>query len=321
MFGQSEPESSDGFGHNRFLEKQNALEEDKQNSMDVEKALQLSRELGTELSRELKNAAVVFADSIVPGFIKRMMNQRVYHNMAVDVDEKQNKAHEDVVATIKQHKLHFKAEAKKRNLLKARNRAHSILETETKKELGGAKVMKEAAIVADYMERRTKQLEEVQSAIDAHVQEMKAKMESELVQRRAFNLSHWSEQGAILHDEALSVSKQRMLHMRQKFNEPFDIARTDWADRTLSRAKLQVFDQGNPPSTFSNFGGIFSVNNSPDSRAASDVHLFNSLDTFQSFERASHELLDAQGQTASMQVLYDALNLESNQQDEGKSAI
>ena len=46
--------------------------------MDAEKALQLSKELGAELSRELKNAAAVFADSIVPGFIKRLLNQKVY---------------------------------------------------------------------------------------------------------------------------------------------------------------------------------------------------------------------------------------------------
>ena len=321
MFGGGGEGANEAFGQNRFAEKQAALEEDKNNSMDAERALELSKELSAELSKELKNAAAVFADSIVPGFIRRLMNQKVYHKLAKDVEEKQNQEHENVVATIMLQKSHYKSEAKKRNQLKARNRAHSVLETEAKKELEEAKAVKQMAQVVDYKERRARQLEEVQSSIDVHVNEMRARMEAELIARRAFNLSHWSEQAAVLHDEAVDASQRKAEGMRQKFRDPIEIATSDWQDRDLSRAKLQVEGEGvSSPVKSSKFGGLFGVNTSPDARAPADVHLFSSRDAYRGFEQANLELFDAQGQSASIQALYDALNLDGLQQQEGRSA-
>ena len=319
MFGGAE-ESSDGYGRNRFLEKQDALEEDKQNSMDAEKALQLSKELGAELSRELKNAAAVFADSIVPGFIKRLLNQKVYQKMVIDVEGKQDRDHDNVVATIDEHRVRHKSEMRMRKKLKARNRADSILGTETKKELAEAKVAKQDAMVADYKERRSRQLEQIQFAIDTHVHELRAKMESELVRRRAYNLSHWSEQAALLHEEALVASRTKADQMQAEFRKPIDVAYSDWNDRDLSRTKLQVEGEGiSSPIKSTKFGGLFGSNySSSDLRVPSDLHLFSSRNSYQAYDRAKLELIDTDGEATQMQSLYDALQLDTREHDDGK---
>lgn len=312
MFGGGGDEAPSNFGENRFAEKQAALQDDKNNSMDLEKAQALGRELATEVSRELTNTAKVFAESLVPPFLKRFMNRKVYGDMVEKVESKQDKYLKDVGRAVSKQKADHKEEKKGRKQLKQRNRQASLLATETNKELEAARLAREEAIKQDYHDRRERQLAEVQAAIDAHVTEVKRKVEQDLLAKRAYNLKHWSQQSRELHDEAVANNQSRREWELEKSRGNVRDAYEDWAERDLTRAKTQVIASLNSPQVGDKrVGGLFALSPSGprDNQLedVADVHLFDSRDADGRFENENMGMQLAVAEEKRSRALFDAL--------------
>ena len=320
MFGSTQEEDGN-FGENRFQEKQAALEEDKNNSVDATRALELSRELAKELSKELRNVASTFRENLVPGFIRRFLNRKTYNEMTQDVERKQDRYFLHVNSTIQEHKAYHEEKMGQRRQLKAKNRQQDMLESEGKKDIAADKAQREEVKAQEYLDRRTKQLDEVQSVIDAHVGDIKSRAEADLLAKRAYNLSRWTEQSRLLLDEAVSNKKAKLDSMHRILHGPIEEGYSDWADRELSRAKLQVEAEGvTSPDAKAQHRGLFGEHYDVESRGGkvgmADVHSFSSDGAYHGYEANVVEFDDVKSQAERLQTLYNALSAESLVQDD-----
>lgn len=321
MLGSTQ-EDAGNFGVSRFQEKQAALEEDKNNSVDAERALELSRELAKELSKELRNVASTFRENLVPGFIRRFLNRKTYNEMTQDVERKQDGYFLHVNSTIQEHKAYHEEKMGQRKLLKSKNRQQDMLGSEGKKDIAADKAQREEVKAQEYLDRRTKQLDEVQSVIDAHVGDIKSRAEADLLAKRAYNLSRWTEQSRLLLDEAVSNKKAKLDSMHRILHGPIEEGYSDWADRELSRAKLQVEAEGvTSPDAKAQHKGLFGEHYDDESRGGkvgmADVHSSSSdSSAYHGYEADVVEFDDVKSQAERLQTLYNALSAESLVQDD-----
>lgn len=239
LFGGNE-ESADSFGDNRLAEKMSALEEDKNSSIDRDRAIQLSKELAAELSKELKNASSVFAASIVPGFIRRFQNQKVHHQLALDLEVNHQSYHTNVISAIKVNKKHRKNELRRKNVLKARNMASSILGSEAKKEIEYAEAQKDGEAKQAYIDRRSEQLQQVQREIDMQMAERLKSIQFDVLEKRRSNLTYWTQQAEAEHKNSIELNHRKVKFKRDGTDESLILSYFDWQNRDLTRSKLQL---------------------------------------------------------------------------------
>jgi len=327
MFGGGGKDEDGGnFGASNFKEKQAALEQDKMNSMDMEKAAALSKELANQLKQELANTAKDLSQSLIPGFIRRYRAKKVSQLQIAESEQRSVNMAQSVKKIIKAEKSSHKEEVKVRKKLKRRNREVEILLAPNKEEKAIAEQLVKEAAILDYKERRAKQLAEVQDEIDRQVRELREKNERELLERRAFNLVHWKKQSELLHEEAVQNNEQKRGEQLNRFRKAIDRTYDEWANRDLSRAKLQVEPDhlsdpiGLPgheqlgifgiPMGEGAYEGMYENSGHQPGLDDNDVHVFHS-EPNTDFEMATIDMYDATTEEARVERLYSALKEDS----------
>jgi len=321
------PAENSNFGKDRLAEKAADLEELKANSMDAEKFQQLAKEASAELRKELKSTAKQLVSSLTPGFIQRMMSKKIHSERIVKQISSNTYAKEDIakkLVEVKKATKKAKKDAKKLRAAIQKRGVDQIGAVEEKKQFKAAEAKK---LEDDYIARRDAQLSEVQAVIDKKVREMKEEEARNLLEKRKYNLKHWTQVAHDAHLEAVETNKRVHVEKTRSYRKQMDNLYDEWADRDVSRLQMQV--EG--PSLSAPIGlpggelGIFGVPmgdgeyhgrfEGAGHRAGlddHDVHVFDAAPNTE-YEDNNIKLNDSVSEQLRKQALYDSLNGNSRE--------
>ena len=323
----SPPEAAN-FGTNRFLEKQADLEAYKENDMDLDKMKKLAAEARKEIANELKSTAKQLIEGLTPSFITRMMAKKIHGERIVTQVANATTYKTEIDLKLIEIKKATKKANKERKKLKESNIARGILQTGAVEEKQKFKAIAVKQMAEDYVARRALQLSEVQAVIDKKVTLMKEAEAKALLEKRQFNLEHWTKIAEEHHEEAVETNKKYYAEKTRAYRKQMDNLYDEWGERDISRVKMQVeapslsASIGLPGGELGIFGvpmgdgeyhGMFEDAGHKTGLDDHDVHLFSAETSNTEFEVDNNILIDSQAVQLRKQTLYDSLDNNSKQ--------